>query len=486
MSEDVLLGSATDMAAMVREKRISPSELLEMHFAQIDRVNPEINAVIWQNRDEAGKLARQLDEEAVQGRFRGPLHGVPITVKEAFDLVGSPSTWGNPLWKENLPGQDSEVVERYRNAGAIVFGKTNVPLNLYEWQSFNEIYGTTSNPWDLTRGPGGSSGGSAAALATGMTALEAGSDIGSSIRNPAHYCGVFGLKPTWGIMPMQGHLPPGWHCDIDIAVTGPMARHAVDLDLSFGILAGADRFARPAWSVDCPHDNRQRVSDFRVAVKLGDDASPVDAGYLDMLHEFARSLEKAGAQVSLGHAPAIDSEAHFDLYLTMLGTAMAFAYSDADVEAERASVEAMNDPVATRILNPRVTGKLMSHRDWQMTDNARRKARMVFDSFFQDFDILIAPVCASAAFPHDQVGKRHQRMITVNGKPQIEMLQLFWSGYSGVVGLPSAVGPAGFVNGLPVGYQAIAGHGRDRTALAFARAVEREIIGYSPPPIIAN
>ena len=484
MSDQILLGSASGMASLIREKRISPSELLTMHFAKVDRINPVVNAVIWQDREGAEKLARQLDDEAARGQFRGPLHGVPITVKESFDLEGSPSTWGNPAWKENFPQRDSEVVERYRSCGAIVYGKTNVPLNLYEWQSFNEIYGTTNNPWDISRGPGGSSGGSAAALATGMAALEAGSDIGSSIRNPAHYCGVFGLKPTWGVVPMQGHLPPGWHADIDIAVTGPMARHAVDLELSFDILAGADHFTRPAWSVDCPGETRGRLKDVRIAVKLGDSESPVDQYYRDVLREFAGKLAHAGARVDLDAAPAVDSREHFDNYLTLLGAAMAFGYKPEDAERERMEVESAGNPVALRILGPRLNGRTMPHAEWQHADNSRRFNRLKFDAFFRDWDILIAPVCASAAFPHDQTGKRHQRKIMVNGKPQTEMLQLFWSGYSGVVGLPSAVGPAGSVNGLPVGYQAIAGHGRDRTALAFARAVEREIGGYCPPPII--
>lgn len=481
MDQNLLFSSAIEIAASIRSGSISAAEMLELQFSHVDAVNPIINGIIWQDREGARAQAKRLDEEAAQGRFRGPLHGVPITVKEAFDLVGSPSTWGYPEWQDNFPSRDSQVVERYRRAGANVFGKTNVPKALYEWQSFNAIYGTTNNPWDLERTPGGSSGGSAAALASGMTALEAGSDIGSSIRNPAHYCGVFGLKPSWGVVPLQGHLPRDWLAEIDIAVTGPMARSAGDLSLAFEILGGADCFLHPAWSVDCPDDERDRISQFKIAVKLGDSESPVDQPYLDVLATFATQLSEAGAQVSLEAQPAVDSAAHFDNYLTLLGAALSAGSSDADTEALRESVRALADPAIERVTAPRIAGMELRHRDWLAEDNRRRQSRTRFDAFFEDWDLLIVPVCASAAFPHDHAGERHTRYIPVNGKPQPEMLQLFWSGYSGVVGLPSVVGPAGFVGKLPVGYQAIAGFGRDRTALAFARAVECELEGFVPP-----
>ncbi len=480
--DTMLLKSAGNLASAIREKKISAAELLTRQFERVDSINPDLNAIIWQDRDNATDLARKLDEETAAGKFRGPLHGLPITVKESFDLVGSPATWGYPEWKNNFPKHDAEVVERYKAAGAIIFGKTNVPLKLAEWQSFNDIYGTTNNPWDLTRTPGGSSGGSAAALATGMTTMEAGSDIGSSIRNPAHYCGVFGLKPTWNVVPTQGQAPPGWFGDIDIAVTGPMARTAGDLELGFDILVGADRFLRTGWKTDCPADTKTRLSQFTIALKLGDKESPVEQAYLDSLAGFADRLEKAGATVIRDRLPEIDSAAHYDMYLKFLSAALSMGVSNAEIDGLRSELEALNSPMASSIMVPRLLGMAMSHRDWLETDNERRVARLKFDTFFTDVDILLCPVCASPAFHHDQDGKRFTRTLTVNGKQQPEMLQNFWSGYSGVVGLPSSVGPMDLIDGLPVGYQAIAGYGRDRTALAFTRAVEAEIGGFVPPP----
>lgn len=482
MSNLIHFKSASEMAHSLREGEITAVELLQIHFDQIDKINPAVNAIIWQDREGAIKRAHELDTEALSGNFRGPLHGVPITVKEAFDLPGSPSTWGNPEMVNNIPDKASLVVQRYQNAGAIIFGKTNVPLNLYEWQSFNEIYGTTNNPWDLSRTSGGSSGGSAAALACGMSALEAGSDIGSSIRNPAHYCGVFGLKPTHGVVPLQGHRPPGWFCDIDIAVAGPMARSAVDLELAFHVLIGADDQRSDAWSVKCPADSRSAVSEFKIGFMAGDDVSPVDASYLELLASFAKRLESVGATVDYKARPDVDSKKHFLLYMQMLGAAMSFGYSPEAQQKIRIVNEGLADLRNCEIQHARLNGITMSHRDWHLLNNDRQVARQKFDHFFDDWDILIAPVCASAAFPHDQSGVRAQRDLIINGLPQAEMLQLFWSGYSGVVELPSVVGPIGFDGGLPVGYQAIAGYGRDRTALAFAKAVERELGGFKAPP----
>ncbi len=480
---DILLGSAISQAAMIEKGEISAVELLQLHFGRVDQLNGVLNAVIWQDRDGAMAEALACDEETAKGHSRGPLHGVPITVKESFDLAGSPTTWGIPEWADNIRPADSDAVKRYRAAGGIIYGKTNVPLNLVEWQSFNEIYGSTLSPWDKTRTPGGSSGGSAVAITTGMSALEVGSDIGSSIRNPAHYNGIFGLKPTWNAVSMQGHLPEGWYGDIDIGVGGPLARTAGDLTLATDILAGPSRFEGSQYALDLPADPRKNLKDFSVALMLGDDASPVDSTYLDALSAFAEKLEDAGAKVIRNRLPEIDSEAHFTMYLKMLGAALSFGMSDEDaIAAQEPFKDAVQD--VQRVGGNRMSGMTLSHRAWMTLDNDRRIARLKFDAFFEDVDVILAPVCAGPAFLRDEEGSRQFRRIDVNGKAQLEPMQLFWSGYSGVVGLPSVVGPMDQIKGLPVGYQAITGHGRDYTALAFARAVEAEIVGYMPPPLV--
>lgn len=473
---------ATKLAADIRAGKVTARAALEHCFTQIDQHNGSINAIIWQDREGAIAEAEACDAETANGQSRGPLHGVPMTVKEAFDLVGSPSTWGNPAWKDNFPEHDSLVVQRYRAAGAVIFGKTNVPLALASWQSYNEIYGTTHNPWDLSKTPGGSSGGSAAALASGMSMLEAGSDIGSSIRNPAHYSGVFGHKPTWGVVPMQGHLPPDWHTDIDIAVTGPMARSARDLTLAFEIIAGADDANRNVWAINCPRDTRTQLSEFKVAVKLDDPACPVDQQYINTMTTFAKTLEAAGAEVHWNTEPELDSQAYFELYTKLLGAAQAFAYTQEMNEAELAHSEASATGVALDMQRLRVAARGMSHAEWQILDNERIKMRKHFDAFFGEYDILLTPVAASAAFPIQESPERYLRTIPVNNGVQPEFQQLFWAGYSCLIGLPTTVGRAGFVGHLPVGYQATTGTGKDYTSLAFAEAVEREVIGFSQAP----
>src|SRR5258706_11456367 len=237
---DLSFRSAAALAAEIRAKTIGCRELLELYLGRVQRLNPALNAILPTDIPSARQRADAADAALKRGEIAGPLHGVPMTVKESFDAIGMPTTWGLPELKDNIPTRDSLAVERFRRAGAVLFGKTNVPVLLADWQSYNPVYGTTNNPWDVTRSPGGSSGGSAAALAAGLTGLEAGSDIGASIRNPAHYCGVWGHKPTYGICPPAGQALPGNVAPSDISVIGPMARGAADLALGLEVMAGAD------------------------------------------------------------------------------------------------------------------------------------------------------------------------------------------------------------------------------------------------------
>lgn len=479
---ELVLKSAMEMTQDLAEGIVSSVELLQAHFDRIDALNPKINAIIWQDRASGLEEAGKCDSERASGKLRGPLHGLPMTVKESFDLAGSPTTWGKPVMKDNIASRDADVVARLRQAGAVVFGKTNVPLDLGDWQSFNEIYGSTSNPWDTAHSPGGSSGGSAAALATGMTPLELGSDIGASIRVPAHYCGVFGLKPTWNALSMQGHLPPEWFGDVDIAVAGPMARSAIDLTMAFDVLLGPSRFESSHWAPSMPLDERTRVRDFKVAVKFDDAVAPVEMAYVDALEDFASKLEATGATVVRNQLPQIDSQTHFETYMGLRGAALSAGISDEEIEARWAAVEAAGE-AALQVFCPSIKGMGMSHREWLVMDNNRRKARLEFDRFFEEFDIILTPVSSSPAIIKDETTPVIERKELINGQSTVGAQQAFWTAYSNVVGLPSVVGPIDFIGELPVGYHAIAGHGRDRTALAFAAAVENEIKGFQAPPL---
>ncbi|MCB1543495.1 MAG: amidase, partial [Rhodoblastus sp.] len=263
MDDRLAFASARTLAAMVRDKEASAVELLDFYLARVDRLNPRINAVIVQRAEAARQEAVRCDEMTAKGQSLGPLHGVPMTVKESFDVAGTPSTWGLTAHRDNIAGADALSVERLKRAGAVIFGKTNVPVSLADWQSFNPIYGVTNNPWNVERTPGGSSGGSAAALAAGLTGLELGSDIGASIRNPAHYCGVYGLKPTFDICPRDGHLLPGAYAHGDISAIGPLARSAYDIETALDIIAGPNALDATGLRLELPRSSKTKVSEFR-------------------------------------------------------------------------------------------------------------------------------------------------------------------------------------------------------------------------------
>lgn len=474
--------SATRLAALIRARKLGCLELLDHYLARVDRLNPAINAIVWMDRAGARKRARQADAALAKGDLWGPLHGLPMTVKEAYDLAGSPSTHGVPALRNNIAQTDSVVVARLKAAGAVIFGKTNLPYAMADWQSYNDIYGTTRNPWNTDLVPGGSSGGSAAALAAGLTGAEAGSDIGSSIRNPAHYTGTFGLKPTWGIVSQRGHAPPQWLHQPDVAVVGPMTRSAADLQLLLDVMAGPDPIDAAAWKLALPKPRLKTLKGLRIALKLGDPNVAVEREYADVLQRLADRLAKAGAKVSDKAAPQVDMTRQHDLYLAMYRAALSGG-SETDIANWR---KALNTPLGKtnpRMLRGMLEGNTLSHRQWLQLANERMHLRQRWAEFFESWDILLCPAAAGPAWPHDHAGERWMRKIVINGKPVPVTDQLFWSGISGVVLLPSTVGPAGFTkSGLPLGYQAITGHGHDRTALLFSRLVERECGGFVVPP----
>ena len=473
--------SAAEIAALIRTRKVSAADVLEHFFARVDRFNPKLNAIIWQDRDRARKRAKAADAALAKGEVWGPLHGVPMTIKESYDVAGSPTTWGLPELKDNVAAESALSVQRLERAGVNLFGKTNVPLMLADWQSYNDIYGTASNPWNTDLTPGGSSGGSAAALAAGLTGIEAGSDIGASIRNPAHYCGVFGLKPTWGIVSPQGHALPGVVTQADIAAVGPLARSADDIELALDAMAGPDDLDGTAWKLDLQACGARSLKDMRIAVKLSDPNCEIDAAYADRLQTLVDALAAKGATVK-EIEPDLDTTRLHDIYVWLLRAATSGRTAQADIERWMAKAAELG-PGKSRYLEQMVKGNTMSHREWLALNNERHQLRRRFNAFFADWDIVLCPAASSAAWPHDHVGERWTRTIPVNGKPQPTTTQMFWAGYPGVVFLPAIVGPAGLTrNGLPVGYQAIAASGRDKTAIAFARFVEREIGGFVPPP----
>ncbi|HBH02301.1 MAG TPA: amidase [Candidatus Rokubacteria bacterium] len=474
--------SARQLASEIRRKRIGALELLELYLARVERYNPRLNAIIATDLDAARKRARAADRALARGEVRGPLHGVPMTIKESFDVVGMPTTWGLPELKDNFPARNALVVDRLLAAGAVVFGKTNVPLLLADWQSFNAIYGTTNNPWDPARVPGGSSGGSAAALAAGLTALEAGSDIGASIRNPAHYCGVYGHKPTYGIVPLAGHALPGTFGTPDIAVAGPLARSADDLALALEVIAGADAIDGTGWRLALPAPRRRALREYRVAVMLDDPSARVDREVQDRLQTLADFLGRKRAKVSDRARPAGDTAEADRVYVMLLRAATSGRQTPEEFEKNLETARGLA-PADESYVARMVRANTMYHKDWLAWNNARHRMRLAWAGFFQEWDLLLCPAAASAAFPHDHAGERYERTIRVNGKDVPTTDQLFWAGYPGMAYLPSTVAPCGFTpGGLPVGVQIVGPQYGDRACIAFARLLEREFQGFVAPP----
>ncbi len=478
---DIHYKTATELMALLDAREIGARELLEHFLGRVERHNPAINAIVWQDAGRARAEADAADRRRAAGEDTGPLDGLPVTVKESYDLAGSPTTWGVPEYRDNIAETDSAAVERYRSAGAVVFGKTNVPFMLADWQSFNEIYGACNNPWDLGRTPGGSSGGSAAALAAGLTGLDAGSDIGASIRNPAHYCGVFGHKPTWEIVPDRGQALPGDRAPTDIAVVGPLARSAADLRLAFGLLAGADGPAARGWRLELPPPRKQRLKDYRVGVLLSDPQAEVEQSYRDAVAALARWLEGEGAAVEIGAKPAFSTAEAMEVYTLLLRAETSKHMTDetmAQAHEDLRSLPADAIPYRRRMLE----AQTMLHRDW-LRWNERRYALMEgWEAWFETYDLLLCPAAASPAFPHDRAGERHDRTITVNGRAQPVVDQLFWAGYPGGCYLPSTVAPIGLADGLPVGIQIVGRRYDDLTCLHMAGLIEEGYRRFTPPP----
>lgn len=481
--------SASEALLRMQQGHLSSSELLEQQLARVATFNPAINAVVVLDEARARQRAAEADAARRRGQSWGPLHGLPITVKESFDVTGLPTTWGYPELQSNIATSNATSVQRLIDAGAIVFGKTNVPVSLADWQTFNPVYGTTHNPWDLARVPGGSSGGSAAALAAGFTPLELGSDIGASIRNPAHYCGVYGHKPTWGVLPLQGHQLPGLSCadKLDIAVCGPMARTVTDLQLAMDVLAPSARGYGPQGAHPTLwRDDKRAVQELRIAIITDDPLAHVENVISQRLSALGEFLQTRVQKVGLKQRP-VDSAESRSVYLHLVRAATGAFMDEATYEATRQiAAQLAADDQSYRACHYR--GSTLSHRDWFAFDQRRAQLQSQWNRFFEDFDLLICPVATTVAFPHNQTGARWERMLDVDGTEQESTDAMFWAGYPGVVGLPATAIPLGHdaARNLPFGAQIVGPAFADPLTLRFAKWLEQEWYACRQPQLQAT
>jgi amidase len=454
-----LLQSATHAADMVRRKEISSRELTDLLLARIDAVDPAINAVVELRAEAALREASAADEASADGVL-GPLHGVPMTIKESFNVAGLHTTWGNPAFKDYVADADAAVVRRLQRSGAIIVGKTNVHFMLADYgQTANELYGVTNNPWDPTRTPGGSSGGGAAALAAGMTFLEFGSDLAGSIRIPASFCGVYGLKPSVGIVPLTGFQPPGPPAPPSempsVGVIGPLGRSALDLRTALNATAGPEDPAAKAYAWTLSPPRHTRLKDFRVGFVLDHDRAPVSSEVAANLAEAVDALARAGAKVVEGWPEGIDPVGNYESFGFHVGLFLSLQQPG---EGEGSLSE------------------FIEH------ENRRMSARAAWGRFFEDIDVFLCPTNFTPPFPHDDRPFSERTIATPEGERPYDD-QPFWISHASLSGLPAVAAPIGRTpGGLPVGAQIIGPLYEDDTALSFAELLGDLIGGYEAPP----
>ena len=481
--------SAAELAAMLQQRQITSAELLECFIERVESYNHKINAVVATDYKRAREQAKAADAAIAKGEIWGPLHGLPMTVKDTFETTSMPTTSGFRKLENHRAPKDADVVERLTAAGAIIFGKTNVPELAMDLQTYNKVYGTTNNPWHLNHTPGGSSGGSAAALASGFTPLEVGSDIGGSIRIPANYCGLFGHKPSFGVVPMRGHIPgvPGQLSSVDLPVAGPLARTAEDLAMAMDILVQPDMFERKGAKIQLPEARHKKLQDFKVACWIDEAIAPIDNNVRRVLFNYIEKLRSAGVDVNVNARPTIEFQQSLNMYLQLLGSAISGSFDDFQHMGIRSAANLSKFAekyllVKNHALYNLLQGVGISHRNWMKLNEARYKVRQKWEEFFQSYDVLLAPVTPTAAIPHQQEGNLVSRRIQVNGESRAYLESLFWIHQASAGYLPATVAPAGRTDaGLPVGIQIMGAYMEDKTTIEFAGLAAEVAGGFEWP-----
>jgi amidase len=476
----------TALVEGLRSRRISAAEVVDHTIARVEALDSDVNAVVVRDFERAREAAKASEAALARGERR-PLLGVPMTIKEAFNVAGLPTTWGSPQFAHFVPEDDALVVSRLRNAGAIVLGKTNVPLALADFQSYNEIYGTTNNPWDFGRSPGGSSGGSAAALAAGFGPLSFGSDIGGSLRMPAHFCGVYAHKPTLGLVPMRGYnaqpsAPLPGHGDL--AVLGPMTRTAADLALALDVVAGPDEQSEGiGYRLALPPPRHTRLADFRVLVIDTHPLMPTGTAVRDAIHRLSDRIARTGAKVAHSAASLPDLADSARLYMRLLTSAKSVGMPRDHYEEAKLAAASL-DPADTSLQAERTRGTVMTHRDWLETDRARLRIEQRWSEFFRDWDVVLYPSASVPAFPHDHSVPIEARHLEIDGDQYPYYDACFvWADPAGTCGLPATAAPIDqSPTGLPIGVQIVGPFLEDRTTITFAELLEREYGGFVAPP----
>jgi len=481
--KDLRFASAGEQISALRKHRIGPVELLRETLAHVRRGNPEINAVVEINEEQALRVAKAIEKR--RGTL-GPLAGLPVTIKDSYEVQGFHAVCGDPALKNHRPERNAEAVQRMIDAGCVIYGKTNAPKMAMDFQTYNSVYGVTNNPHDPQRAVGGSSGGSAASLASGFSSLEIGSDIGGSLRNPAHYCGVCSHKPSYGLISLRGHIPgpPGTMSQPDLAVAGPMARYAEDLKLLFSVLTTpSESPAKRGRVLLPPHPALSRDwRKLRVALWMDDSFCPIDSEVREPILRFVEDLRRLGLKVQ--PAAPENLSTLYNLYIQLLMGAVSAGIPATQLKLMKATagfLRVLSTFGLARELSRFVRGATQSHSDWVILNEIRERMRYSFDDFFRKFDVILSPVTPVRAFRHQTGGTIFSRRLRVNGRDAPYLDHFKWIAAATALYLPVTTIPIARDGGLPSGVQITGPYLGDATTLEFAYQVERALGGFVPP-----
>jgi amidase len=486
MSELAYL-SATELLAWLRTGRMTSLEAVNYFLERIEKLNPQINAVIYSDAESARLRAMEADHARSQGISWGPLHGLPMTIKECYEVVGMPITSGTQYYNEVTVRTHADVVQKLLDAGAIIFGKTNLPAHAADWQTFNSVYGTTNNPWNVALTAGGSSGGPAAALAAGFTPLEVGSDLGGSIRIPAHYCGVYGLRPTYGVVSIRGHIPgpPGSVSAPDMAVAGPMARTPDDLELLLDVIGGPRTREARGWRLELPESRAESLQDFRVLAWFTDERCHLDAEVAGEYSQLVQSLREMNVTVDEGPPDGFSLDEIFRMMHQFAGSMVSSGLPQTHKAMIRLFTWALGLAPNSRMTkgwSNYYKGMIKSHSKWLELKEKRNRMRALCEKLFEKYDVLLLPVTPGTAFPHNYQNV-FARTLNINGRKRSYSDHLPWVALATLFGLPAVSAPIGRSrSGLPVNVQIVGAAFNDRITIDFARKLAECQGGFAVPP----
>jgi amidase len=471
--------TATDALDAIRQRVISSRELTAYVFERIRKHNPKLNLFITLAEEQAMARAAQADETLAKKKPLGRLHGLPIGIKDVFATQGIRTTSGSKDLKKYTPEEDAVAVARLKDAGAVIIGKTNMPEFAGDWQAFNQIAGTSNNPWDITRTPGGSTGGGAASLAAGFTFLELGGDLAGSLRIPSHFCGVYGHKPTIDLVPMRGHIPPPPGVTApasEFAVAGPLARSAEDLLLALEVIAGPDPVDAFAYSWSLPAARKKTIAEYRIGYVIDDKFCRVDSAVKEVLANAIELLRKSGAQLSEGWPSGVHPKRQYETWVWLLAAFFSQALSKL----------AFKGMQKAKSRNPWIKGTIALHREWLLQTAERLKARAIWQEYFQTHDAFLMPVTFVAAFPHDHnPGLESRKLMTSAGERRYTDLPM-WTSIATLTGCPATIAPVGQTKeGLPVGIQIMGPFLEDATPIDIAQKMSAITGGFTAPSRLA-